>query len=199
MTKCIQQQSQTRSPQYDRTYQVWWKFKLLSWNENIDVSQADNYQTLTKFSHQQFPTIFTQYQCTYQVWWKSIDIYSNYHPKTKKLACRGQITVSKNKEICPLAIPNSISTISMQILSLVKTHWYLLKLSTGKEKSDVLRENNLVKNWQNLPINNPKQDLHNINAQTKFGGKLLIFTGYRPETKIWTDVRQTDGHTETNV
>ena len=33
-----------------------------------------------------------------------------------------------------------------------------------------------VKNWQNLPISNPKPDLHNINAQMKFGENPLTFT-----------------------
>ena len=28
---------------------------------------------------------------------------------------------------------------------------------------------NSVKNWQNLLISNPKPELHNINAHTKFG------------------------------
>ena len=32
-----------------------------------------------------------------------------------------------------------------------------------------------VKNWQNLPTSNPKQD-HNINAHTKFGKNPFIFT-----------------------
>ena len=36
-------------------------------------------------------------------------------------------------EICPLAIPNQISTISMHIPSLDKIHWCLLKLSSGNE------------------------------------------------------------------
>ena len=35
---------------------------------------------------------------------------------------------------------------------------------------------NSVKNWQNLPISNPKPDLQNIKAQTKFGENPLIFT-----------------------
>ena len=35
---------------------------------------------------------------------------------------------------------------------------------------------NSVKIWQNLPINNPKPDLHNINAHTKFGKNPLMFT-----------------------
>ena len=40
----------------------------------------------------------------------------------------------KFDEICPLAIPNQISTISMHIPSLVKIHWCLLKLSSRNEK-----------------------------------------------------------------
>ena len=35
---------------------------------------------------------------------------------------------------------------------------------------------NSVKNWRNLPISNPKPDLHNINAHTKFGENPLMFT-----------------------
>ena len=59
------------------------------------------------------------------VWWKSINIYSSYCSETKIRACLGQITSSKIDEICPLAIPNQISTISMHIPSLAKIHWYL--------------------------------------------------------------------------
>ena len=33
-----------------------------------------------------------------------------------------------------------------------------------------------IKNWQILPISNPKPDLHNINAHTKFGENPLMFT-----------------------
>ena len=33
----------------------------------------------------------------------------------------------------------------------------------------VSRADNSVKNWRNLLISNPKPDLHNINAYTKFG------------------------------
>ena len=47
--------------------------------------------------------------------------------------CGGQITLSKIDKICPLKIPNKISKISMRIPTLVKIHWYLLKLSTGNE------------------------------------------------------------------
>ena len=47
-----------------------------------------------------------------------------------------------------------------------------------------------------MPISNPKPDLYNINAHTKFGENPVIFTHSCPETKIWTDTRRTDGHTD---
>ena len=47
-----------------------------------------------------------------------------------------QIIPQKFDDICPLAIPNQISTMSMHIPSLVKIHWCLLKLSSGTEKTD---------------------------------------------------------------
>ena len=47
-----------------------------------------------------------------------IDIYSSYHPETKIQTCGGKITLSKIDNICPLAIPDQISTISMHIPSL---------------------------------------------------------------------------------
>ena len=60
--------------------------------------------------------------------------FTRYHPETKIRACLGQITLSKFDEICSLAIPSQIYTISMHIPSLVKIHWCLLKLSSWKEK-----------------------------------------------------------------
>ena len=51
------------------------------------------------------------------------------------------------------------------------------------------RADNSVKN---LPICNPKPDLHNINAHTKLGENPLMFTRYHPETKN----RRTDGLTD---
>ena len=48
------------------------------------------------------------------------------------------------------------------------------------------RADNSVKN---LPISNPKPDLHNINAHTKFGENPLMFT----QVIIWK--RKTDGRT----
>ena len=47
---------------------------------------------------------------------------------------------------------------------------------------------NSVKNWQNFPISNPKPELHNINAHTKFGQNPLVFI----QVTIWK--WNTDGH-----
>ena len=63
----------------------------------------------------------------------------------------------------------------MHIPSFVQIYWYLLKLLSGNENM-ACGEQVTVKNRQNLPINNPKADLHNINAHTKFGENPLIFT-----------------------
>ena len=78
--------------------------------------------------------------------------------------------------ICPLAIPNQISLMSMHIASLVKIPCYLLKLSPGNENMGVSRADNYVKILRNLLISNPKPDVHNINAHTKFGENPLMFT-----------------------
>ena len=39
----------------------------------------------------------------------------------------------------------------------------------------VLWADNSVKNWRNLPISNPKPDLHNINEYTKFDENPFTF------------------------
>ena len=44
----------------------------------------------------------------------------------------------------------------MQIASLVNIHGHLLKLLSGNENTDKWQADNSVKNWRNLPINNPK-------------------------------------------
>ena len=49
---------------------------------------------------------------------------------------------------------------------------------------------NSIKNWRNLPISNPKPDLHNINAHTKFGENLLM------STQVIIRKRKTDGQTD---
>ena len=65
---------------------------------------------------------------------------------------------------------------SMHIASLMKIPCYLLKLSSGNENMGVSRADNSVKIWRNLPISNPKPDLLNVNAYSKFGENPLLFT-----------------------
>ena len=85
--------------------------------------------------------------------------------------------------------------------SLVKIHWYLLKLSSGNENMDLCRQIT-VKNWWNLPSKNPKPDLYNISAHNEFGENPLIFTQFiiRKRKYGQMDDRrmdvQTDGHTD---
>ena len=64
----------------------------------------------------------------------------------------------------------------MHIASLVKIPCYLLKLSSGNENMAVSRADNSVKIWRNLPISNPKPELLNVNANSKFGENPLLFT-----------------------
>ena len=126
----------------------------------------------------------------YQVWLKSLDFSSSYRLETKILVKFG--------EICPEAIPIQNSTISMHIPSLVKIHWRIPKLSSGNENMGVSWADNSVKIWRNLPISNPKPDLHNINAHTKFGENPLMFTQViiqKRKTDRRTDGRTYDGQT----
>ena len=64
----------------------------------------------------------------------------------------------------------------MHVPTLVKIPRHLLKLLSENENMGVSRADNCVKIWWKLPINNPKPDLHNTNAHTKFGENLLMFT-----------------------
>ena len=76
----------------------------------------------------------------------------------------------KNDKICPLAIPNQISTISMPIPSLVKIDWYLHALRLSSRKKILMCDGQItVKNWQNLSITFVaiQTQLQNINAHTK--------------------------------
>ena len=73
-------------------------------------------------------------------------------------------------------MPNQISLMSMHIASLMKIPCYLLKLSSGNENMGVSRADNSIKNWRNLPISNPKPDLLNVNAYSKFSENPLLFT-----------------------
>ena len=51
----------------------------------------------------------------------------------------------KIDEICPLAIPNQISLMSIYIASLVKIPCYLLKLLSGNKNMSMSRADNSVK------------------------------------------------------
>ena len=83
---------------------------------------------------------------------------------------------------------------SMPIASLVKIPCYLLNLSSGNENMGVSRTDNSVK-LTKMPISNLKPDLHNINAHSKFGENLLMFTQVIIR-KRKTDGRRTEGHTD---
>ena len=57
-----------------------------------------------------------------------------------------------------------------------------------------------AENCQNLHISNPKSDLQNINAHTKFGENPLTFTqvtGQKWNTDQWT--YETDGRTDMDI
>ena len=101
----------------------------------MDVSQADNFVKFWRnlpISNPK-PDLFNVN--AYSKFGENLLLFTEVKsPETKIWECLGQITPSKIDEICPLAIPNQISTISMHIPSLVKTHWCLLKLSSGNKK-----------------------------------------------------------------
>ena len=63
---------------------------------------------------------------------------------------------------------------------------------------DVSWADNSFKNWRNLAISNPKPDLYNINAHTKFGENPLVFTQVIIQKRKTdeTDIPQTDGQTD---
>ena len=65
---------------------------------------------------------------------------------------------------------------SIHTASLVKIPCYLLKLSSGNENMGMSLADNSVKITRNLPFSNPKPDIYNINAHTKFGENPLMFT-----------------------
>ena len=71
---------------------------------------------------------------------------------------------------------------------------YVLTLSLRKclGENDGGTDNNPKPDLDNIngqiTINNPKPDLDNINAYSKFG--LVIYSSYRPETKIWACLGQ---------
>ena len=126
-------------------------------------------------------------------------MYWSYRLETKIWICRRQIIMSKNDEICQLVIQNQISTISMHKSSLVKIQWFVLNLSSKNENMDMSRADNSVKNWQNLPISNPKPDLYNINAYTMIGKNPLIFSQVIIRKYGWEDRQTYKGQTHTQT
>ena len=58
----------------------------------------------------------------------------------------------------------------------------------------VSQADNSVKIWRNLPISNPKPDLHNTNAHTKFGENPLCLLKLSSENEKRMDGRWTDRH-----
>ena len=54
----------------------------------------------------------------------------------------------------------------------------------------VSRADNSVNILRNLPLSNPRPDLLNVNAYSKFDENPFLFTRYHPETKIWACLGQ---------
>ena len=79
----------------------------------------------------------------------------------------------------------------MNISSLMKIHWYVLKLSPGNANTEMPRADNSVENWRKLFVSNPKPDLYNINAHTKCDENPLIFINDIIQQK-WKYERITD-------
>ena len=110
------------------------------------MSWADNCQRLMKFAHEQSLSRSTYYQSTYQIWWKSIEIYSSYCPESKIQLYCGQITLSKIDSLSISNLKADLHNINaIHIPSLVKIHWYLLKLLSRNENSDMSQTDNCQK------------------------------------------------------
>ena len=113
--------------------------RIKTWIDNTPPLSCGGQITLSKVDviclnaiPNQISTISMHIPSLVKIFW--IDIYSSYHLEIKIQSCGRQITLSKIDEICPLAIPNQISTISMHIPSLVKIHCCLLKLSSRSKR-----------------------------------------------------------------
>ena len=69
----------------------------------------------------------------------------NVKQQYPRLLYHGHISLLKFDAICPLAIPNQIPTMSVHKANFVNIHWYLLKLSSGNEHTNMLRADTLTK------------------------------------------------------
>ena len=65
---------------------------------------------------------------------------------------------------------------SIHIASLLKSIFIYSSYRPETKKMGVSRADNFVKIWRNLPISNPKPDLLDGNAYSKFGENPLLFT-----------------------
>ena len=164
--------------------------KLSSGNENKGVSRADNSFKIWRNLPISNPKPDLLNVTAYSKFGENLLLFTQVIVRKRKYGRLGQITPSKIDEICPLAIPNQISIISKHIPSLVNIHWCLLKLSSGNKNMGVSRADNSVKNWRNLPISNPKPDLLNVTAYSKFGENLLLFI------QVIIRKRKSDGGTD---
>ena len=170
--------------------------ELLSWNEK-DESRADNSVKNWKNCPLAIPNkisiISMHISSLLKIHW---DLLKLYCPEMKIQMCPRQITLSKINKICLLAILNQ----SLQCQCTYQFWWKSIDIysSYHQETKIWMWANNSVKNWQNLPINKPKPDLHIINAHTKFGEKPLIFTKVIIQKRKyrWANLWQMDRHTD---
>ena len=138
-----------------------------------------------------------QYQCTYQIWWKTIEIYSSYCPGSKIWMYCGQITQSKIENLPISNLKADLHNINaMHIPSLMKNHWYILKLSSRNENMDMLRTDNCQKltkfaHQQSQTRSSQYQCTHQV-----WWKSTDIYSSYHLEMKIQTDLYQMDGWTD---
>ena len=159
----------------------------------MDALQADNCQKWTNSAQNQSQCRSLQYQCAYQIWWKSIKVYSSNCIESKMHMYCGHIILSEINSLQSLAIPMQIFTMSVHIPSLVKSHGYLLKLSSRIDNTDVLRTENAVKNWRFTIPNQISTISMHIPSLVKI---IDIYSSYHPEANIRTDGRTTDWRTD---
>ena len=116
-------------------------------NQNISVSRADNSVKIWRNLPINNPKPDLLNVNAYSKFGENPMLFTQVIVGKWKYGHLGQITLSKIDEICPLAIPNQISTISIHIPSLVKIHC-LLKSSSGNEK----RTDRWTHGWQRETI-----------------------------------------------
>ena len=118
--------------------------------------------------------------------------YKHWNYNTPPLSYPGQISMS-NWQSLPISIPKAdLYYINALIASLVKIHWYLLKLSSVNKNLDLLQADNSVKNWRNLHINNPKTTSPHYQCTNQVCWKSTDFySNYHSKMKIWTCLGQT--------